>query len=229
MNTPHQLMATREIRNQRAALRARHAQRPDLFRLDELHRGQRVGEDELQVSGDDILHRQYPALVGNFDGLHAGEDLEHLPRELRDAARAARAVVELAGIRFCEVDQLAEGFRRDVGVDYENVRTGGDERDRDEIALDVVRHLCHEGIHRRGSDVADHEAVAVVRLARRVFHADRACRARLAFDDHRLSPDLRELRPENPGHEVRAPSRRIGHDELHRFGRPALGERLTRE
>src|SRR6185436_9274847 len=88
----HRRIAGRQLGQQHELLRAGRAQRPQLAGADVLHRRQRVGEDEMDLLAEQVLYRQHAALVRNFDHVGLGEGLQHLGAQVRDAARAARAV-----------------------------------------------------------------------------------------------------------------------------------------
>src|SRR5438270_13739953 len=119
-----------------------------------------------------------------------------------DATRTTGTKIELAGIGARRRYKLAQGRGRRDRIDDENVGTGCDQRHRDKVALDVIRHLGENWIYHRRTEVADDEAVAVGRLVGCVLHADRTRGASFVLDQDRLTPELGELLAQNSRHQV---------------------------
>jgi len=112
-----------------------------------------------------------------------GDELQVLDREVARAAVAGAAVVELAGLLPRERDELAQILRRDAFVHDEYRRHLGEERDRPEVLVRVVRQLLeHVGIHGERADMADDERIAVGVGPRDLFHGDVAAAAGLVLD-----------------------------------------------
>ena len=106
---------------------------------------------------------------------------------MRARRDAARCVVELAGLRFRERDQLLHRFHRQRRMHDEDVRQRREARDRREVAHRVERQLLVQARidrERRG----DHEQrVAVGRRFRDDLGAVEAARAGTVVDDDRLA------------------------------------------
>ena len=209
----------------RTALGTGHGECAKLAGANVLHYRQCIGEHNLHIAGEQVLHRQDAAFVRDVHDVDVCKILQHFAGKLGDAAGAAGAEVELTGIGARIGNELTQRLgRRFFRIDDENVGSRCDQRHRDEVAFDVVRHFREKRIHRRRAEICDDEAVAVGWLMRRVFHADRPRRAGLVLDDHRLTPELAQLLCDDPRHQVGAAGRRIRDNELDGLRRIRLRE-----
>ena len=126
--------------------------------------------------------------------------LEQLGGEMRARGDAARCVVELARFRFRERDELLHGFHRKRRMHDEDVRQGGEARDRHEIADRIERQLLVQARvdGERGGDAE--QRVAVGRRFGDRFGSVQTARAGTVIDDERL--------PERLAHALRDHARR---------------------
>ena len=125
----------------------------------------------------------------------AGHRLEQLRGEVRGAAAALRGVVELAGIRSGERDQLGHRVRRHLRVHQQHVRNRGDHRDRHELRRVVGQARVQQPVdHQRRRRRGEQRVAVRIGLEHRVG-ADVAGGARAVLDDHRLAPLLRQASP----------------------------------
>jgi hypothetical protein len=67
------------------------------------------------------------------------------------------------------------------------------------------------------AEVTDHKGVTVSRLACGVFHADRAGRTGLAFDDDRLTPGFAKLFAHDARHQIRTAAGGVSHRQFDGF------------
>ena len=64
------------------------------------------GRIGLRLAGDHRKHRRAAAFVRHMDDVDAGEELEQFAAEILETADASRSVIEKAGFRFGEIEQL---------------------------------------------------------------------------------------------------------------------------
>ena len=144
---PHQRLVSRvaglgdrrHVGHDRVALQAAHAERAELSRLRVRQRSHDDVEHERDVPAQQIDHGGSRAFVGNVDQVHFRHRLEKLHRHVRGAAAAGGAVIERAGTRFRERDQILHRLHGDRRMDRKELRNVRDLRDRREIALRIVR------------------------------------------------------------------------------------------
>ena len=144
------------------------------------------------------------------------------------AAGARRAVIELAGTRPGEPDQVLDRFRGQRRVHVDEQRLHRDLRDRRKILDRIVRQLrIKSGIHDVAA-VGHQQRMAVGRRARDDFGADEPARAGAVLDDELLSHAARELLCEQAPERVDAPTGAARHDDTHRLGGIGLCEDMGR-
>ena len=145
----------------------------------------------------------------HFDARHLGE--EGAGQMLR-AAVSGRCVIDLARFRLRERDQFPDGFRRQRGMDHDDIRSAGDLRHRGIILQRIVRKFL---VERRAHEVrvADgQQGITIGRRFRHLVRADGRTRARTIVDDHLLSERFRHfLRQDAAGHIGGAPRREWHH------------------
>jgi len=155
------------------------------------------------------------------DDVHAGLELEKLHRQVLGTAVAGRRVVQLAGLRFHQPDEVAHVLRRHRGIDIDAERAGGEERDRREIVHRIERRRLQRrvgGERGRGEE----QRVAVGRRLGGEVGTDVARGAGLVVGDDRRLPAIGELRPEHARQDIGAGAGRVWHDDVHRAARPRL-------
>ena len=162
----------------------------------------------MRTSGDHVGICGAYAFVRNMDELDADSRRKQFRRQLLQSCDAGRRVRELARIRLCVLDQLADVVRRELRIDHEHVRRSRSLRDRSEIAKKIVR-----GFHERGVDdlarAHDADRVAVGRGAGDGLERDDSARAGPVVDDDGFTERLAERRHEQARDEVKTAA---GHD-----------------
>ena len=221
----------RHVRRGWRALRRAHRQHLHATGLHVRRDGGHCGVRHGDVAADERRDRLAGALVRDVDDAQAQRALERLGREVVDAAHPRGAVVELAGLRLGERDQLAEVLDRHPGVGDEEQVRGGDQADRDEILHRVVRQLhVEELVDRNLADVGDEERVAVRCSARHGFAAGNAARAPAVLDRHLLAEALGDFLRDDAGDRVRQSTGRVRHDPAHGLRGPrVLGDCRRRQ
>ena len=176
-------------------------------------------EHQLHASGDQIVDRRRAALVGHVHDVGAGHELEQLAADMAGRAVARRGVRELAGILLRVVDQLLDRLERRVGDDGEQQVAARHQRDRLEVALDVVGQLRHHVARDRERADRPH-ADACSRPARAFaveIEPDGERAAGPVVDDDLLAELLAELRAENARHRVGGAAGGLRHDQPDRL------------
>src|SRR6266508_2321048 len=186
-----------EIRQVGAAFERGHGEAAHRSGLDLRQTLGHVGESEIDLAGDHRGGRRRTALERNVHHLDAGAGLEHLDRVVGQAAGAAGAVVELAGVGLGIGHELSQRLRRQVLLDDDDLRDRADDADGREVPQRIVAHLLVriEGRDRNGTDAADAERIAVACRIRDDLRTHDAAGARAIVDDHRLAtPSRRNAR-----------------------------------
>jgi len=101
----------RYLRQGRCPLAAGDDERAQLPGADMREQHGHVEHAELHLAAKQVVDRGRRALVGHVQRVDACLDLEQLHGKVRDAARARRAVIHLAGVRLEVRDQLGERVR----------------------------------------------------------------------------------------------------------------------
>ena len=212
----------RHVRQRRDALGAGRRQRPQLAVADVLQRRADGGELHVEAAGDDVDRGLRRALVGNVGQLDAGVAGEQRGGEMREARKARRAVVQLAGLGLGERHQLGDAFRRDAGIEHQHIGRGADHRDRLEVVDRVVGQLGAErrrhAMRARG-DQADR--VAVRRGLGDDIDAEIAAGAGAVLDDELLAELGREFLRHQAADDVGGGAGRERHHDAHRLVRIA--------
>src|SRR5262245_14282294 len=134
------------------------------------------------------------ALVRNVCELDAGHGRETFGAEMDAAACAGGGIIEFAGLRLRERDQLANGMDRQRRMHANDERAGGDEADRREIPARIVADIVVERrIDRERAGAAEPECVAVGRCLGDLTGGDAAARAAAILDDDLLAERLAHL------------------------------------
>ena len=155
------------------------------------------------------------ASIRQVHHLRAGALLEVLHGDMRVGPVAERAIVELAGFRLGERDEvLHRSHRRRRRHDHDR-RHLAQHEDRGEVLLRIVPHLAVE--MRCGGQRAvagQQQRVAVGRRLRDSVGAERFVAPRTIVDDDRLSPRLRQRLADRAGENVGHGAGRGRNDDL---------------
>jgi hypothetical protein len=144
---------------------------------------------------------------------------------MRGRAVSRVTAIQLSGIRLRVLDEFRDGRHTEGRLDHHHVRDRSQARERDEVALHVVRKV---GFQRRQAcehgGAADEQRVAVGCGRFRDLDADDAARTRSRIDDE-LLPHLRgELVGHDAGDDVGRAAGGVRNDDAHRTDRVrALG------
>ena len=188
------------------------------------HRAAGGIEHQVDLSGDQVLHRRAAAAIRHERELRAGLLLEEHAADMRGRADTGMPLRGLVGIGLEPRDQLLEVLRRHrlLGDDHQRLRRQQHDR------LEIVQHIVVERHDRAVDHVrrpgAEADGIAVRRGARRAADADAAIRAGDILRDHRLAErDAHAIRDDAADRIGRAAGR-IRHDHRDR----ARGIRLRR-
>ena len=154
--------------------------------------------------------------------LGAGARLEQLDGVVRQAADAAGAVVELAGIGLRVGDQLGHRLYRQILLDDDRLHDRADDADRRQVLHWIVSELLGKRRDRDGADAADAEGVAIRRRARDVLGPDDAAGAHPAFNNDRFSQRLFDVTRGQAADQVGVTTGAIGHNESDGSARPCI-------
>ncbi|MNY02519.1 hypothetical protein D3C86_1350910 [compost metagenome] len=177
-----------------------------------LHLRQRRGdavEHQRDLAAQQGHDRGAAAFVGNVHHVGARLVLEHLGRQMAGVAVAGRCETELARMALAIGDQFGNGVGGRAQRRGDQHGQGGDERYRREVLARVVGQrgiqAGVDGVRRQHHQ----QRVAVGLGARELGGGDRAARARLVFQHHRLAPLLLQFGAQRAGQHVGAAAGRI--------------------
>src|SRR5262249_34365174 len=182
----------RHLRQERKPRGCGHAQRAKLASVDVRQRGRRHVEHHLHLTGEEIGHRRGRALVGDVRQIHAGDELEQLPRDVMRAADAGRGHVQLAGIGLGVGNKLGDGLGRHRGVNLHDQRNVFDLSDWRDVGDKVETELFIERGVDRVLRVHQQQRVAIGRHAGDRFCRDVAGSARPDLDEKLLAEPVRQ-------------------------------------
>ena len=216
----------RDFRRDRRAFEAGDGQRPQLARLDVRQDADRVAEHDVQRAAHQITDGQRRAAIGHMRHLQTGFACEQLGDEMVGRADAGRAVVHRAGLAPGQRHELLHGLGGRFGIDDQDVGIGRRHGDRSEVLHRIVGQRLVDGrINRDRARLAEQQRIAIgLRLGDEIGADDRA-RAALVLDHDRLAGILRDLLGHDARHRIRPAARRVGDDELDRFGGIVLCKR----
>jgi hypothetical protein len=158
----------------------------------------------------------------------AGRELEQLAAQVLEAADAAGGILHLPGFLLGKRDELADRFHRQLRMDDEQVRGGGDDRNRLEALDRIVGQLVEPGIDR--VDQRDHEQrVAVFRRIGGELAADDAAGAAAVVHHDLLAQPRAQLGGDQAADAVVDGARRERNDQPYRLGRVVLRRGRRRE
>ena len=155
--------------------------------------------------------------------LQAGAGNEQRRRKVPHAAGAGRTVIQLAGPRPDEIDELLDGLCRDRGVHPEHERVGAQDGNRREVLQRVVAHLLDQGRDQELRRGREEQRVAVGRRPGDELGGDRAACAWAVIDDELLAERRCQPLGNDACLDVDAAAGRVGHDDPDRPLRPRLG------
>src|SRR5207245_11269017 len=107
----------------------------------------RCEEEKRNLARNRVGQRGAPALVRNVDYVDAGPALQQLGRDVARRAATGRSVGVEAGALPRRSDQLAQRLRRCVRVRGDELRHAHQERNRGEVALDVVAQIVERWLY----------------------------------------------------------------------------------
>ena len=122
-------------------------------------------------------------------------------------------------------DELADAARREGRVDHQREGRNLEERDRREVARELVAHIRIDVLRAGHRAARQQQGVAIGRRFGDKALADHAAGARPVLDDELLPEELAHLGRHLPRHEVVAASRSDRDDDAHRLRRIALRKR----
>jgi hypothetical protein len=175
-----------------------------------LHRVRRLVDDEIDLPGHQILQRRAGAAIRHELKTRAGDVLEIDAGDMGRGSCARRSRRDLAVVGLDPANEFLEVVRRDGALADHDHRIAGQERDRIEIAQQIVLQRIDCAVDDMGTPVPDAERIAVGRSARDAADADRARRPG------------RVLHVDGLGEGVEPP---FGQVARHRVDRAAGGER----
>ena len=137
------------------------------------------------------------------------------------------AKLSLPGMGLGHRDQLLHVLHLHARMHREHVRRIRNHHHRREVLRRIERQLRIDArADDQAAEVGEQQRVAVGRALRDEIGADVAVRAGLVLDDHRLAPDLGELRADLAREDVGGAAGRVRHDEADRLR--WIGLRLNR-
>ena len=178
------------------------------------HDGGRI-ERDIDIAGDQILHRQAGAAIRHHLPFQAERLLQ---QDAGDVARRADAGIAFGGLVTVFL-QPGDQFLQIVcghalaGVDHEGLR--GDERDRLEVLHQVEVERIDRAVGHVRSPLAEQDSVAVGCRALGLGDADGAAGAARVLDHHRLAELLAHALRRDPRQHVGRSARcqRYDHDD----------------
>ena len=211
------------IRQHRGPARSRNGNRPHAFVLHMRQHADDVGELQVDAAAQRVDESRRCALVRHMVHLDLRQRLQVLHAEVLQVADAGRGVVELARIVARQRDQVLYRFHRQRRMYHQHHRPADDLRDRREILLRVVGQILAQGHvdgHRPG--IGQHHGVTVGWGFRHHVSADAATGAAAVIDQYLLPPHRGQLLTQGARNVVERATRRVGHDNPHRFRRERL-------
>ena len=205
----------RQFGQRRGAAERRHAERAQLAGAHLAHRDARDHEAGLDLTGEDRVDHLREALVRHMNDVEPGAGLEQLHREVRGAAVADAAIVELTLLLFRNANEVGQGRGAELRIDDQHVGRGRDQRHRCQFLQRVVVETLAE--QRRGHERPldrEQQGVAVGLGLRDDTGAEVAAGPRSVVDDDRLSERLAERLGDQAGDEVGRAAGWKWHDEL---------------
>ena len=142
---------------------------------------------EVDLAGNDVLHRRSPAAIGHELEARAGFLLHEGAADVRRAAGARMPHRGLVRVRVQPGDEFLQIVRREIFSRDQDLRTIDHHRDRLEIVHHIKRQIEERAVEHMRAQAAEAQRVTVCGRARDPADADIAAPAPDVFDDHRLA------------------------------------------
>ena len=101
-----------------------------------------IDEQHLDRARDQIGHRRSAALVRNVRHLDPEHAAQQLGVEMMECTNAAGAVIEPPLLR--DLHEVGDAIHRQRGIDHQDERDAGDQRDRHQILARLVWQLLED-------------------------------------------------------------------------------------
>ncbi len=200
-------------------MQARHRQRAQAPGLDVVDDRTRRGKHQRHLPADYIGYGLTAALVIDARDVDAGHRLEQLGGEMRRRTGRTRRIVQLAGPRFGERDQLLHRLDRQRRIDHDQIRRARYQYQRREVFHRVPRQIALQKRCQPERTAGDQQRVSIGRGARHDLAQYHAARPVLD-DDLLLERAGQRLRDDARG-EIAVAAGAAG-NETHRLGRESL-------
>ena len=174
-------------------------------------------EHEINLPGDEVVHRRRGALVRDRAQVDPSMQFQELASKLLQ--RCTGAAGHRSGLRLRRCQQLRHGARREFGVGDQDEREAGEPRYRGQIGQRSEIKLVDDGIDDDRPWSAEDDRVTVGGGARRRLHADVARGAWAVIDEDRLLQTCAETLSDDARNRIRGPARRKRHDPSDRLRR----------
>ena len=175
------------------------------------------------MAAEQVAHRRARSLVGDMHDVDAGHLLHQFAGEVRRGAQAARCVVERAGLRPREGEQVSQRLRRHARMRDQHHGCGREHRHRAQRLHGVEGHLRLEqpriDQHRA---VSGEQRVAIGCRLHHEFGADDRCTAGAVVEHHWLAERRTRGRADHAQQVVGATARAVRHDHTQRPFRERL-------
>ena len=207
----------RNLRHLAGAPVGAHREDLDLAVLDQRQARAERSEGDVDAAFGKVDDRLRGRTVRNVIELDAGHVREHLGREMRDAAEPYRRIIQNAGLRFRQREQLTHVLHRQLRRHRQRIGHDADHRDRREILDRIVDQLgVDDGVGDVRGGRRHAERVAVGRGLGDRIGADGAAGAGAVLDHDGLPEPFAELGGDQPSDHVdRRPRRqRDNHADL---------------
>ena len=190
------------------------------------HMRQRGGdgdEHHVHLPGNHIRHAQRATPVGNMGHMDARFLFELLHAELQRRAVAGRCVVVAAGLGACGSDEVLQGLEAGLGVGHEQEVRLAQRSHGHQVALDVIGQALAQGRQDGDGAVRPHQQGVAIgrRLGHHIGRHD-TTRPRAVFHHHGLFPGVGQAGAEVTRQHVGRAACRVGHQQVHGFGRVGL-------
>ena len=174
------------------------------------------GHRELDLARQEVAQSLRAALIWHVRGLDPGQLIENHRREMGAGASAGRKIIELTRVRLGERDEFLDRLGGQRGMDDKCQWRGGHQRDRREIAHEVVRRFGEQAhVDRLCRDRRHQERIAVGRRLGDEFRADIAARAEAVVDDDLLAPGFAHFLADDAPDDIECAACRKRHHETH--------------